>query len=441
MLSGSATEPPIVLSCAIFTCDISFTFPSGTILSTITTHHSGYDLLVVGDSVWYSILGTTSFYKLADLGSGILAQSVVTSDHHTAYALLSNTNQIFYGRVAVRDLLEIPSPLSMVSGSIVSNILFDSLGQLFTLYLDTPTTLSSFPIGLYLNSAGELRSFSDSTILHKTELLVSGTVSSSDYALSSSCPLSLMILGDDVLIRSMQSGCTLKTHIEYRSLTLVNGGSILLLDIVNGTTVSGQITDPLISLTLSSSLGNSSLEFYAVSGGCSVSVTSSSAGFSNGDIGKTIVYRLDSVFLTTFTDSTHMTGTSLSCLSGTSDLSQFSSSSRDVILTGAGIFPFPDGPTPDGLGWQVPSGDWDLYDLSSSSQYSIVADCSYSYLGFSQGSEVCYHYNITKFYFLNYVVVGIRCRTSSCLSRYWRFTNSFCTSSPSQYPTQRVFEQ
>lgn len=361
----------------------------------MTIHQSGYDLLVVGDSVWYSILGTTSFYKLTDLNPpGTLAVSVVTSDHHTGYALLSDSNHVIYGRIAVRDTVVVPSPLSQTSGPIVSNILFNSLGELFSVYIDTPSnpsSSSSFPIGLYQNSAGELRNISDSSVLHKTHLMVSGTVSSSDYSLSSSCPLSLLIQGDQAHIRSMATGCTLDNHVEHRVLHLTSGGSILLYTPTsNNTLVPGLVVDSLIPLTPSSSLSNSSFSFYPVAGSCSVSVVSSNPGLTSGDIGKTVVYRLDSVFLTSFTDSTHMMGTSLSCLSGfQSELSQYTSSSQSVILDGAGLFPFPDGPTSDGLGWLVPFDDWSIYDLSSPSQYRIVAECSYSFISLSQTIGVC----------------------------------------------------
>jgi hypothetical protein len=387
ILSGTSSDPPIALSCNS-SCDVTFTFPIETELVGLAAHLSGFDLLAYGNQIWYSSLSTPTFYKLADFASGELSVSIATAAQRTAYAVLTDAGNVYYGRVAVQDSLIIPSPFSQLQGPTVSNILFDAEGYLFTLYTDTPSTLASatFPIGLYLNSAGDLRNFTDPSVLHKTQLLVSGTVSSSDYAYPS-CPLALQMEGSTVVFRQMQSGCSFESKIESRVLELANGGSVTLQKVINGTLVMGLITDSLVPL--SSSLANGSLSFYASNdGSCSVSIVADSPGLASTDVGRTIVYRLDSVYLTTFVDSTDMKGISLSCLGGnTAEIAQATNSSRRVILTGAGIFTYPDGPTADGLGWIVPGGEWSMYDVSSSTQYRIIAQCPYRTVTFSNTSS------------------------------------------------------
>lgn len=388
VLSGTASDPPITLSCNT-TCDVTFTFPIETELVGLGAHMSGFDLLTFGNQVWYSSLNAPIFYKLADMATGELATTIATAAQHTAYAVLTNKGAVYYGRTAVHDSVVVPSTLSYLQGPAVSNIHFDAEGHLFSIYLDTPTNLPSatFPIGLYENNAGDLRNFTDPTVLHKSQLLVSGTISSSDYAYSS-CPLALLIEDETVVFRQMQSGCSFDSKIANRVLDMTSGGSVTLQSVINGTLVVGTITDPILALILPSSLANASLALYASNdGSCTVSVVSSYAGFASTDANRTITYRLDSVYLSAFVDSTHMNGLSLSCLTGfDTELAQATNSSRRVILTGAGIFTYADGPTPDGLGWLVPGGQWNMYDISSPTQYRITAQCLYDSLTFSNTS-------------------------------------------------------
>jgi hypothetical protein len=388
ILAGTSSDPPVALSCNSSYCDIAYTFPIGTVLNGIVEHPLGYDILLYGDSVWYSSQGTDTFYKLVDLASGELAVSLVTSVQHAAYAILTSDDTLYYGRVAVPDLVAIPSPLSLAQGPFVSNILFDALGYLYSFYIDTPGSLANatFPIGLYANSNGELRSYSDSSVLHTTQLLVSGTVSSSDYSSPSSCPLALQTQGTIAVFTQMKSGCTFDSRIENRVLELASGGDVQLLQVnANGTFVVGTITDTLVPLTLSTPLANSSISIYGINdGACGVYVVADYAGFASTDVGRSIIYRLDTIFLTAFTDTMHMNGTSLACTQGfDSELALATSTARDIILNGAGIFTFPDGPTADGTGWYVPVGDWIMYDVSTPQQYRIVAQCSYTALTYS----------------------------------------------------------
>ena len=388
VLSGTSLDPPIVLSCNT-SCDVTFTFPIGTEVTGLASHLSGLDLLVYGNQIWYSSLSSPTYYKLTDLASGERAVSLATAAQRTAYAVLTDAGTVYYGRMGVRDSVVIPSPLSQLQGPKISNILFDAQGHLFSIHMDTPITLATFPIGMYLNSAGTLRSFTDPSVLHKTQLLVSATVSSSDYAYPS-CPLSLQMEGTTAVFRQMKSGCSFETKLENRVLDLASGGSVMLRKVINNTLVMGTITSSLVPLTLSTSLANASLSFYTSNdGSCAVSVVADHSSFTSSDVMSTITYRLDSVYLSTFVDSTRMQGTSLSCLGGVNDqIARATNSSRLVILTGAGIFTYPDGPTPDGLGWIVPGGEWNMYDVSSPAKYRITARCPYRTLTFNS-SSVC----------------------------------------------------
>ncbi len=371
------------------TCDISFTFPTGTYLTGLTEHRLGNDILAFGDSIWFSPLDTGIFYKLADLESGEHAVMLTSTAVRTSYAVLTNLHKVYYGRIGIRDYVTVPSQL-LTSGEFIGTILFDGEGRLFALKLDTPSSISSsqFPVGIYLNEEGTFRDFADPSVLHKTQLPVSGYVSSSDYTMA--CPLSLQIQGTTVVVGIMDASCSFDFRVENRVLELESGGTVLLGNVLNSfTRAAGTVLTPLSSLSLAGrALADASItlgtSFPSYGGSCTVDVYSDHGGFESDDVGRTLVYRLDSIFLTTYVDPSHVSGLSLACNDKESDiLSQATTSSIDVILYGGDLFSYEDGPN-SSSGWLIPSGAWYLYDLSGPSQYHIISRCQFTALSFEQ---------------------------------------------------------
>ena len=186
-------------------------------------HANGHELIAYGRQVWVSADGGRAFHRLATLPGSEIAEYVTTTTFQSGFAMVTRTNQVYYGRTDVAHLAAIVSPLAHYSSP---QLYWSSIGSL--LAFDVEVSIDNVSISAVTSLPVEESVVSDDWSF-ECALVPSwftGTV-------SVSC-------GDEL---QCPDGCFTAQHIGRRIIT-ASGGSIQIVNVANGT-ASGIVVQPL----------------------------------------------------------------------------------------------------------------------------------------------------------------------------------------------------
>ena len=194
-------------------------------VSSMVLHSNGHELIAYGRQIWTSADGGYAFHCLATLPNGETAAQVATTTFQSGFAVVSNAKRVYYGRTGVAHLAAVISQLSQYRAPIVNW---------------TPSgVLLAFDVG----SIGTTIDRPEISIHSVVSLPVDESVVVDD--LSFECPLvPSWFVGNILLWCGDGVSCFSQVHLGRR-IVMESGGSVQIVSIENGTTVSGIVVEAL----------------------------------------------------------------------------------------------------------------------------------------------------------------------------------------------------
>lgn len=349
-------------------CSVGFTFPPGTYLTGMVWHSLGSDILVYGDGIWHCVAGSQVFNLLSSL-AGETVTTLTSSNDDLGYAVLTNKNNVYYGKLPAADVIWIPT----IEYSAPSSITFDDSGKLYMIVVDFSAAIACEDLSCSSGTQG----------MKRILLSVPAFISSSDYSVA--CPIAPMFRNDgSVAFYAMGTdACSFNSSTVGRTLKYDTGGSAVLYSSQGDQLVLGVIQDSFqfspttypVMLQLQDAHPTPSIQI--ISGNWTTSV-----------VGLTLTFRLGSIFISTFVNSTCVVGELVGCADNTVLCADWVAllsglpveyASADLLLNGIpGVKVYADSlQTIDNEHyWYIPAGEWSLYDFSSD-KYTIAATCPY----------------------------------------------------------------
>ena len=189
-------------------------------------HSNGHEFLAYGRQIWASADGGYAFHRLATLPDRQIAVQVVTTTFQSGFAVVTQTKEVYYGRTGVAHLAAVVSLLAHYHAPIVHW---------------TPTgTLVAFDIGCSNDCSTNQQAVSIHSLVR---LPVDESVVSDDWSFESALIPSWFVGSIDVWCGDGVR-CFSEAYIGRR-IIMKHGGSVQIVEVINGTSASGMVVDPL----------------------------------------------------------------------------------------------------------------------------------------------------------------------------------------------------